>query len=102
MNWTIRVEGAAIQWHTFALQSNDGCYISANTKLVGYDKAVSLSNEDLANQFRTALLDIMKRRHGDEVELVVERGGRGKHVDDTIVAARIAQKVFAPNKRPIL
>ena len=24
MNWTIRVEGAAIQWHTFALQSKDG------------------------------------------------------------------------------
>ncbi len=51
MNWTIRVEGAAIQWHTFALQSKDGCYISANTKLVGDDKAVSLSNEDLARRY---------------------------------------------------
>jgi hypothetical protein len=102
MSWTIRVEGANIQWHTFALQAKDGCYLSANTKLVGYEKAVTLSTESLTRRFREAVLELMRKRHGDKVELVVELGGRKNGTDDVLVEARIAQDVFAPNKRPVI
>ncbi|WP_143752300.1 hypothetical protein [Burkholderia sp. SRS-W-2-2016] len=102
MSWTIRVEHADLQSHTFALQAKDGCFLSANTKLAGYDKAVTLTSEALAERFRAAILGVMKKRHGEDVELIVEPGGQRKSADDELVNARISQGVFAPNKRPAL
>jgi len=50
--WTVMIDDAKMQWHTFALESKGDCFLSANTKLVGVDKAVLLSNKDLAESFR--------------------------------------------------
>jgi len=101
--WTIRIDDAALQWHTFALQTKDGCYISANTKLVASDKAVRVSSEKLASQFREAIMATMRRRHGDDVCLTIEQWGtsKQKEFDDDMVKARIEQNNFAPNKRPL-
>ena len=69
--WTIVIGDAELQWHTFALQSKGDCFLSANTKLVGIDKAVLLSNKDLAQLFRDATLPTLLRRHGDAVQATV-------------------------------
>lgn len=98
--WTIRVEGANSQRHMLYQQEKGICYLSAHTKLADYSKAVTLTSESLAREFREAVMEVMRRRHGDEVELIVEPGGRKKAPDDQVVAARIAQRVFAPNKMP--
>ena len=101
--WTIRIDDAPLQWHTFALQVKDGCYISPNTKLVALDKAVRVSSEALAGQFREAIMPTMRRRHGIAVCLTIEKceTSRQKALDDVMVEARIAQNNFAPNKRPV-
>lgn len=101
--WTIRIDDAALQWHTFALQTKDGCYVSANTKLVASDKAVRISDENLATQFREAIMPTMRRRHGEDVFLTIEEWGTSKQkpLDDALVRARIEQNNFAPNKRPL-
>jgi hypothetical protein len=104
-SWTIRVEDARIQSPTFAIQSKDDCYVSANTKLVAIDKAVSLSSEQLAERFRDAILDVMRKRHGDVVTLHIQwcsSSGDKRGFDDALVLARIQQNMFAPNKRPIM
>ena len=101
--WTIQVVGAELDWHTFALQVKDGCYLSGNTKLVGRDKAVALSSEKLAKDLCDAVLPTMRRRHGECVELRVEPGRsprNGACFDDDLVSARIRDGNFAPNKRP--
>ncbi len=103
--WTIRVESGYIQPHTFALQTKDGCYMSAHTKLAGYDKLVRLSSPELAQNFIDATTKIMKKRHGDDVVLTVASCpdlSRKQKYDDQIVLARIKQNNFAPNKAPIL
>lgn len=100
ITWTIRVVGAGVQWHMSWQQSKGICYLSANTKLADYSKAVRLASEGLAREFRDAVMETMRKRHGEAVELVVEQGGRKKTLDDETVAARIAQRNFAPNKRP--
>lgn len=96
--WTIRVVNAAIQSHTHWLQSKDICYLSAHTKLADYNSAVTLSSETLAQAYCAAISEVMRRRHGDNVKLIVEPGGRKKTPDDQVVAMRIAQRNFAPNK----
>jgi hypothetical protein len=101
-SWTIRVESAATQAHTFACQEKDGCFVSAHTKLAGFGKHVALSTEALADDFRTAIYPIMRKRHGDSVELIllrIQTVGRGKacKIDDEIVLARIRDRNFAPN-----
>lgn len=100
--WTVRVEGAALQAHTFACQVKDGCFVSAHTKLAGWDKHVVLSTEALANDFRAAIFASMRKRHGDFVELTVEASDKRKNgtTDDVIVLARIRERNFAPNKSP--
>jgi hypothetical protein len=105
--WTIRIDDAALQWHTFMLQTKDGCYVSANTKLVASDKAVRILDEELAVRFREAIMPIMRRRHGEDVRLTIEERGtskwgkaKQKPFDDALVQARIEQNNFAPNKRP--
>ena len=99
--WTIRVVGGKSHWQMLYQHAKGICYLSAHTKLADFGKAVTLSNRQLAEDFRTAIQEVMRRRHGSNVELVVERGGGKKCVDDELVAARIAQRVFAPNCRPV-
>jgi hypothetical protein len=101
--WTIRIDDAALQWHTFTLQTKDGCYISVNTKLAASDKAARLSSEELAVQFLEAIMPTMRRRHGEEVRLTIEKWGTSKQkaFDDVMIRARIEQNNYAPNKRPI-
>lgn len=96
--WTIRVVNAAIQPHTSSLQSKDIGYLSAHTKLADYSSAVTLSSATLVHAYCTALIEVMRRRHGEKVELIVEPGGRKKSPDDPVVTMRIAQRNFAPNK----
>lgn len=99
--WTIRVESAEFQWHTFALQSKGDCFLSANTKLVGFDKAVQLSSEELARLFCDAVFPTLRRRHGEAVlALVTTCSTTDSRIDDLLVRARIEQGQFAPNKRP--
>ena len=101
--WIIEVVGAELDWHTFALQTKDGCYLSGNTKLVGRDKAVALSSKELAQTLCDAVLPTMRRRHGEEVELQIKPGHlpqKGAGFDDDLIRARIAEGNFAPNKRP--
>lgn len=99
--WTIRVEDAEIQRHTFALQSKEDCFLSANTKRAGIDKAVRLSSEDLARFFCEALLPTLRRRHGAAVSLVLAScRTTDARTDDSLVRARIEERLFAPNSRP--
>ena len=103
--WTIRVEYSNIQGHTFALQVHDGCYMSAHTKLAGFGKLVRLSSSELAQQFIDATTEVMKKRHGEDVLLVVEPWidlTKKQKYDDQTVLARIKQNNFVPNKAPIL
>ena len=104
ITWTIEVESAATQAHTFALQHRDGCFVSANTKLAAFGKHVKLSNAELANTFRTAIYPVMRKRHGDSVELTVRkveafglRRSSASKSDDEIVLARMRDGNFAPN-----
>lgn len=103
--WTIRVENANPQAHTFACQEKNVCFISANTKLAGFDKMVRLSNPELAQSFIDALKEVMTKRHGDLVQLEIEPfTGSDRRVvfDDEVVLARIKTRNFAPNKAPSL
>jgi hypothetical protein len=99
--WTICVDGAASQWHLFALQSKGEVYLSANTKLVGHSKAVKVTTQELAQAFRDAVLPTMRLRHGDAVTLEIatlkEKNGSP---DDALVRARVAERLFTPNKKP--
>jgi hypothetical protein len=99
--WTITIDGAELQWHTFALQSKGECFLSAHTKLVGVDKAVLLSTRDLAESFREATLLTLRRRHGEAVRSTVATCRTSEvQVDDLLVQARIREGAFAPNRRP--
>lgn len=102
-SWTIRIEDANLQASTFALQSKGDCYLSANTRLVGFDKALAVSSEELAQRFLDALMPTMRRRHGADVTLSISRCVQSKKrpLDDVLVIARIEQDIFAPNKRPL-
>lgn len=99
--WTIRIEDAELQWHTFAIQSKGDCFLSPNTKLVGFDKAVQLSSEELARSFCEAILPTLRRRHGEAVLATVATcRSTDSHVDDLLVEARIEERLFAPNRKP--
>jgi hypothetical protein len=95
------IDDAELQWHTFALQSKGDCYLSANTKLVGVEKAVMLSSNEPARSFIDATLATLRRRHGNAVRATVACCRTTQvQVDDLMVQARIEEKLFAPNKRP--
>lgn len=99
--WTVRIEDAELQWHIFAIQSKGDCFLSANTKLVGFNKAVQLSSEELAKSFCEAVLPTLQRRHGEEVlATVVTCSTTDLRIDDALVRGRIEERQFAPNKRP--
>lgn len=99
--WTIRVEDAELQWHIFAIQSKGDCFLSANTKLTDFNKAVHLSTEDLARSFCEAVLPTLRRRHGEAVlaTIAVCQTTNCRN-DDILVRGRIEEGLFAPNKRP--
>lgn len=100
--WTIRVEDAELQWHIFAIQSKGDCFLSANTKLVGFNKAVRLSSEELAKSFCEAVLPTLRRRHGETVSVMVSTlRTTDSFIDDSLVQGRIQERLFAPNKRPV-
>lgn len=99
--WTVSVVNAQLQMPTFSLQSKGDCFLSANTKLVSLDKAVKLTNKDLAIIFRDAILPIMRRRHGELVQLKIGSLQINSGLDDDLlVIARIAANQFAPNQKP--
>lgn len=99
--WTVRVDDAQFQWHIFALQSKGDCFLSANTKLVGINKAVRLTTEELAISFCHAVLPTLRRRHGEAVSVTLSTFRTDdSRDDDSLVAARIDERLFSPNKRP--
>lgn len=101
--WTICVEDAELQWHLFAIQSKGDCFLSANTKLVGFNKTVQLSSVELAESFRDAVLPTLRRRHGEAVRALIATCATTDHrIDDSLVQARIRTNQFAPNKRPVI
>jgi hypothetical protein len=98
--WTIRIDDAALQSPTFALQSKGDCFLSANTKLVGFDKAVQLTTAEIAVSFRNAVLSTLQRRHGDAVRATVMFcSGTSTNTDDVLVLGRITASLFTPNKK---
>lgn len=100
--WTIRIDDAELQWHTFAIQSKGDCFLSANTKLVGFDKAVLVSTKCLAQAFCDAVLPTLRRRHGDAVlAMIATCRTTDVRIDDLLVQARIDEGQFAPNIRPL-
>lgn len=99
--WTIRVEDAELQMHLFAIQSKGECFLSAHTKLVGFDKAVDLSSKALAIAFCKAVAPTLRHRHGEAVSFILAtRQTSDARIDDVVVRGRIQHGVFAPNKRP--
>lgn len=103
--WTIRFESTNRLANTFVLQEKHDCYLSANTKLAGFDKMVRLSSPELAQSFINALKEVMEKRHGDLVQLTAEpygEFGKRKNFDDAVVLARIKTNNFAPNRAPDL
>lgn len=101
--WTIRVHGKIVtNLDIGRLIVEDGCFVSANTKLCDFSNSACLSSESLAKRYLEALLPVLRKRYGDGIRLsVYDRGPQGRpEFDDTWVSARIDQGNFAPNRRP--
>lgn len=101
--WTIRVHGKIVtSLDVGRLIVEDGCFVSANTKLCDFSNSACLSSESLAKRYLEALLPILMKRYGDGIRLsVYDRGPQGRpKFDDTLVTTRIDQGNFAPNRRP--
>jgi hypothetical protein len=87
--------------------------LSAHTKAVSPDKGARLATRELAERAAAALAPVIRKRHGDDARIVVtpvREWGGGKlaaartaaliKADTAMMEARIAQGLFAPNKRP--
>lgn len=99
--WTAVIDDAEMRWNTLALQCKEDCYLSANTKLVGVEKTLMLSSNELARSFIDATLATLSRRHGNAVRATVACYLTiHVQVDAPMVQARIEEKLFAPDKRP--
>lgn len=101
--WTIRVHGKIVtNLDVGRLIVEDGCFVSANTKLCDFSNSACLSSESLAKRYMEALLPVLRKRYGDGIYLsVYDRGPQGRpEFDDTLVTARIDQGNFTPNRRP--
>ena len=99
-----------------AYQAHKGSvWLTANTKLADGGLAAHLRSEDLARRAAEALTPILKKRRGESASIRVvpaTGGGGGRSAeealerrinrDSTLMEARLAQRVFAPNKRPVL
>jgi hypothetical protein len=90
-------------------------FVSPHTKAVDMSQGAYLRSLDLANRAATALVTIVRKRYGDEarIEVVPVRGGGGGssamdrlrrriEEDSAMLDARVAQRIFAPNKRPAI
>ena len=101
--WTIRVHGKIVtNLDVGRLIVEDGCFVSANTKLCDFSNSACLSSESLAKRYMEALLPVLRKRYGDGIRLsAYDRGPQGRpEFDNTLVTARIDQGNFAPNRRP--
>lgn len=101
--WTIRVHGRIVtNLDVGRLIVEDGCFVSANTKLCDFSNSACLSSESLAERYLEVLLPVLRKRYGDAIRLsVYDRGPQGRpEFDDTLVTARIDQGNFAPNRKP--
>jgi hypothetical protein len=102
--WSLRVENAEVRANTFALQCKGDCFLSPNTKLASFNKAVRLSSEELARSFSQAVQPTLRRRYGAETYAIVvscSTTGSSRIDDDLLVQARIEESLFTPNKRPL-
>lgn len=102
-SWTVRVQGKVVtNLDVGRLIVEEGCFVSANTKLCDFANSACLSSESLARRYLEALLPVLKKRYGNGIGLsVFDRGPQGRpEFDDSLVTARIKQGVFAPNRRP--
>jgi hypothetical protein len=88
-------------------------FLSPHTKAVSMDLAAHLESLEVATRAAKSLGPIARKRYGDaariEVVPIRERGGGDSSTkrtlarikaDTAMMEARIAQGVFAPNKRP--
>ncbi|MFC4161963.1 hypothetical protein [Chitinimonas lacunae] len=101
--WIIQVRGTRIKWQLAYLQQHDECFLTAHTKLGALHRAAKLSTEALAIEFCKAVTKTMLKRHGGQVELVVEKSflAKKEKFDDDLVRARIEEGNFAPNRTPL-
>lgn len=102
-SWTVQVQGkVATNLNIGRLIVEDECFVSANTKLCDFANSVCLSSKSLAERYLGALLPVLRKRYGNGIRLaVIDRGPQGRpEFDDAMVAARIEQGVFAPNRKP--
>jgi len=113
--FALRVEGLPSRSDSFAyLVEKVGCYLSPNTKLADQAKSALLLDELLAEAFVSAVMATLRKRHGEQVGLVVERWesspsgaelarllARARH-DTSVVRARIREGNFAPNRPPLV
>ncbi len=85
-----------------------------NTKLSDQGKGALLLDEPLAQAFASAVVPVLRKRHGEQVRLVIERWessptgaelarllARARH-DTSVVRARIREGNFAPNRPPLV
>ncbi len=113
--FTIRIGGLAPRVDTMNYIVEKGiCYLSPNTKLADSEKAARLADVGVAEALAAAIQPFMRKRHGDDVEIVVEKlefttskSERARLVarmlhDTSIVRARLREGNFAPNKAPLI
>lgn len=97
--WTIRVHRKIVtNLDVGRLIVENGCFVSANTKLCDFSNSACLSSESLAKHYMEALLPVLRKRYGDGIRLsVYNRGPQGRpEFDNTLVTARIDQGNFPP------
>jgi len=87
-------------WHLHYLQEKAGVYLSANGRLVGYDKAAKFSSERVALACLDLWLSRLHLRYGEDVRVEVEGHGSAKTDDSDAVTliARARSSRFASNQ----
>ena len=111
----LRVEGLGTRSDSLAhLVEKHDCLLSPNTKLADQTKGALLLDEALAQAFADAVLPTMRKRHGDQVRLVIQcwesspsgaelarQLARARH-DTSIVRAKLRERNFTPNRAPLV
>jgi len=76
-------------------------FLSPNTKLVTESKMALISNPILAQQFIDAVMPVMRKRHGKQVQLSMvcapSSQSAKRSFDDSNISTRIERNNFAPN-----
>lgn len=113
--YQLRVDGLAPRTDNLAwMVDKSMVYLSPNTKLAEPGKGAQLLDASLADEFAAAALPVLRKRHGDQVAIVVEPSesvtsaadfarsmARARH-DTSIVRARLREQNFAPNRAPLI